>query len=255
MSGMSFHRFRQIKKFMCFNVVREADIATDGPRKGRTIDKLHRVRPLIKLLQDTFEALVIPGLLWSIDEGMVPYRGRFCPCKVYMKDKPHKFGIKIWMLCCAVTGFCYMFKVYEGRGDLFPGETPEFVDLWGLGERVVLFFANLVRKGSHLFTDRFFTTPAVCVELRRRGIWITGTAMKNKQGIDKQTQFKKSKNVQRFFFSWVYDKALRICQLCWLDRMPVLLLTNIFGPLRGEGVRRLTVDLAGKFERLLSGWS
>ena len=97
MSRMSFHRFRQIKKFMCFNVVREADIATDGPRKGRTIDKLHRVRPLIKLLQDTFEALVIPGLLWSIDEGMVPYRGRFCPCKVYMKDKPHKFGMEIWL--------------------------------------------------------------------------------------------------------------------------------------------------------------
>ena len=75
--------------------------------------------------------------------------------------------------------------------------------------------------------------------------------MKNKQGIDKQTQFKKSKNVQRGFFSWVYDKALKICQLCWLDRMPVLLLTNIFGPLRGEGVRRLTVDLGGQFARLL----
>ena len=75
--------------------------------------------------------------------------------------------------------------------------------------------------------------------------------MKNKQGIDKQTQFKKSKKVERGSFSWVYDKALRICQLCWLDRMPVVLVTNIFGPLRGEGVRRLTVDLAGQFARLL----
>ena len=49
----------------------------------------------------------------------------------------------------------------------------------------------------------------------------------------------------------VYDKAQKLCQICWLDRMPVLLLTNIFGPLRGEGVRRLTVDLTGKFARLL----
>ena len=87
---------------MCYNVVTVEDIETEGPCKGRTKDKLHRVRPLITLLQDTFAALVKPGFLWSIDEGMVPYRGRFCPCKVYKKDKPHKFGIKIWMLCCAV---------------------------------------------------------------------------------------------------------------------------------------------------------
>ena len=33
--------------------------------------------------------------------------------------------------------------------------------------------------------------------------------------------------------------------------MPVLLVTNIFGPVCGEGVQRLTVDLAGKFARLL----
>ena len=184
MSGISYHRFQQIKKFMCYNVVTVEDIETEGPRKGRTKDKLHRVRPLITLLQATFAALVKPGFLWSIDEGMVPYRGRFCPCKVYMKDKPHKFGIKIWMLCCAVTGFCFMFKIYEGRGDVFPGETPEFLDLWGLGERVVLYFASFVAKGSHIFTDRFFTTPALCIALRNMGIWITGTAMKNKQGID-----------------------------------------------------------------------
>ena len=94
-----------------------------------------------------------------------------------------------------------MFKVYEGRGDTFPGETPDVVETWGLGERVVLFVASLVAKGSHFFTDRFFTTPALCIALREMGIWITGTAMKHKQGMDTHTQFKKTKNVERVFSS------------------------------------------------------
>ena len=144
-------------------------------------------------------------------------------CSKYMKDVEIHFQVKLQMLW--------------KRGALGNGL---YSSLQALLPRVLSF--SLLG---------FFTTPALCIALREMDIWITGTAMKHKQGMDTHTQFKKTKNVERGFFKWVYDKAQRICQICWLDRMPVLLVTNIFGPVRGEGVRRLTVDLAGKFARLL----
>ncbi|DBA00662.1 TPA: hypothetical protein N0F65_003591 [Lagenidium giganteum] len=52
-------------------------------------DRAWKVRPVVDTLQKTFRA-------------MLPSRSRYNPTRVYMRDKPHKWGAKRFMTCCAV---------------------------------------------------------------------------------------------------------------------------------------------------------
>ena len=52
-------------------------------------------------LQDEY----VPHEHVTVDEAMVPFKG--CSgFKQFMKDKPVKYGIKLWLLADAVTAYC-----------------------------------------------------------------------------------------------------------------------------------------------------
>ena len=243
MTGMSFRRWRQIKRFFNCKAIRPDDMQNnpDEPRYKKTKDKLHRCRPFINTVKRMARAMCVPGFKWSIDESIIPYFGSFCPIKVYMKDKPHKFGMKVWGLWCAVTSYCLDFHVYEGRGDRFLGESSKWVKFWNLGERVILAFAKLIPAGSFIFTDRFFTTPRVGAYLRDiYDVYLTGTLMKNTKGVDKDIMFKKSRKFGRGFFKWSFDHVAKVIQCCWLDRGPVLFMSTMISACIVGGLSRLT---------------
>jgi hypothetical protein len=157
------------------------------------------------------------------------------------------------MANCSHTGYCYDFKVYEGAGDVFPEEPQEWIDNYNLGERVVMNFASVLPPQSHIFTDRFFTTPRLCSYLKtNKNQTLTGTLMRNKPGVDKSILFKKSKKTPRGFYKWSVDhNNNRLTQVCWMDRSPVSLLSSSdFGPDRcSEGISRLTLDDRGIYKR------
>ena len=50
---------------------------------------------------------------FSSDEQMVPYHGHFSN-KIYMRNKPVKFGMKIWFLA-STQGNPFSFDVYTGK--------------------------------------------------------------------------------------------------------------------------------------------
>lgn len=54
----------------------------------------------------------------TVDEVMVPYKGRYCNIKQYMKGKPVKFGIKNWALASSQTPYVSNIVVYLGVGDV-----------------------------------------------------------------------------------------------------------------------------------------
>ena len=240
-SDMTYRRYKQIKRFFCCQPIKKEDLESEGPRKNKPKDKLHRLRPFINHLNRMFLLLVICGLRWSIDESMIPYYGRYCPIKVYMKDKPDKFGMKVWGINDPDSGFLLQFKVYEGRGDRFQGETDSWCDIWSLGERVVLAFLRCIPKGSFVFTDRFFTTPMLAAYMYIVcGIYLTGTVMKNKLGVDTSLLMKQSSKLARGFFKWSVDFQNHVAQVCWFDRSIVFLCSSIHAIRSTVGVMRLT---------------
>jgi hypothetical protein len=46
----------------------------------------------METLQERWAALLEPGNCYAIDESMIPWYGKYCPIRVYIKGKPFKYG-------------------------------------------------------------------------------------------------------------------------------------------------------------------
>ena len=86
---MSRERFRSIKKYL--HIADNANLAKS---------KVAKVLPLFNMLKERCQQFGVFDELLSVDESMVPYRGLHS-AKQYMRNKPVKFGYKVWMLCSA----------------------------------------------------------------------------------------------------------------------------------------------------------
>lgn len=96
-------RFIQIMKFLHF--------ADNNAMDSR--DKLWKLRPLIKKLQNKFVKHFVPVPRLSYDESMIAYYGPH-GCKQYIKGKPIRFGYKVWSLNTP-SGYLVNFDVYQGK--------------------------------------------------------------------------------------------------------------------------------------------
>ena len=102
-------RYHQITKFLHY--CDESDVpARDEPMH----DKLYKVRFITDHLGKCFAEEFTPHQQVAVDECMIPFRGRLS-FKQYHKDKPTKWGIKVWMLADSQTGYNYSFDVYTGK--------------------------------------------------------------------------------------------------------------------------------------------
>ena len=105
---------------------------------------------------------------------MISFNGR-SPLKQYMKDKPNKWGFKMWKLVDSISGYLYAFDIYTGKG-----EEREV----GLGEHVVLQMAEHLQLGQPwmLFFDNFFSSIPLIDKLYERGIYATATIRSYRTG-------------------------------------------------------------------------
>ncbi|XP_064631045.1 piggyBac transposable element-derived protein 4-like [Lineus longissimus] len=167
---MGRRRFTQILRYLHFC---DEDKARD---QDQTADKLYKLKPLLLHLKKAFMDNFVPEREMAIDECMVPFKGRL-GMKQYMKDKPVKWGIKVWMLAESKTGYNYNFEVYVGRNmnnDAYPNV--------GLGETVCLSLTEPIsQKGYHIYIDRFYTSPALMYHTLQRELYFCGTVQPNRR--------------------------------------------------------------------------
>jgi len=122
------------------------------PRVEAGYDRLHKLRPIIDVLNCRLKEMYIPSSVMAVDESMVPFKGR-SSMKQYMPMKPVKRGYKVWCLADSRTGFVNQFDIYSGRSD-----THGYSSL-SLGERVVLSLCDTHIHSHRLFAfDNFFTS-------------------------------------------------------------------------------------------------
>ena len=79
-------------------------------------DRLHKIRPIVSILQEKFETSNYPGKEILIDKSMIPFKGRL-KFKQRMPWKPVKVGIKMLVLSKSQSGYCHKFQVYLGKED------------------------------------------------------------------------------------------------------------------------------------------
>ena len=133
------------------------------------------------------------------------------------------------MLADSVSGYTWGWKLYTGKeADGNGGQ--------GLAHRVVLDLLNDQRvegKGYLLYTDNFYSSPALFRELTERGFGACGTARKDRRGIPtfiRHTGLKKGEIV-----SSVDDGVL---SLKWRDKRDVTMLSTFHDAHMVEKTRR-----------------
>lgn len=140
-----------------------------------TDDKLTRVLPLLNHIQTASQMYFQPYDTISVDERMVASKHKFSGIRQFVKDKPIRFGIKLWVLADTVTGYTYSFFVYLGKK-----RTLLINKSKGLSYNVVMELAKpLFNQGYRLYTDCFYTSLHLAKDLLQNSTYLIGAIKSN----------------------------------------------------------------------------
>ncbi|XP_063436615.1 piggyBac transposable element-derived protein 4-like [Mytilus trossulus] len=110
-STMTRDRYTQILRYLHFSNV------ANEPRQGEpNYDPLYKIKPVVNHLNNKFGLEYIPKRNVTIDECMVPFKGRTL-LKQYLPSKPNEWGVKVWMLAESASSYIQYIDVYPGRTD------------------------------------------------------------------------------------------------------------------------------------------
>eukprot|EP00731_Ephydatia_muelleri_P022395 Em0014g986a len=116
----------------------------------------------------------------------------------------------------------------------------------GLSHQVVMSLSRpLQHKGYHLYSDNFYSSPALFEELSKVGFLACGTVRSNRRGL---SEVFKTKKLQR---GDVYsEKVGQVLCLKWKDKRDVLLLSTIHDDVAMVDILRRSRTVAGGIERI-----
>ena len=151
---ISRKRFTDIHHYLHFVDNSSLPLPTDP-----NYDKLGKIRPILNSIADTFCRIYCPHQNVSVDEAMVPFKGR-STLKQYTPLKPIKRGIKVWSMADAENGFLCEFDVYTGKK---AGNVQK-----GLGANVVTTLTEHISNTfRNVYFDNFFTSASLHEPLQR----------------------------------------------------------------------------------------
>ena len=111
--------------------------------------RLVKLKPLLDLLKARFSSVYTSSAVVSIDETMIPWRGRLLFIQ-YIPGKAHKYGVKMYKLA-VINGYTWNYFIHTGEQDSMAG--------FGYAERVMM---NLLDGLSGYYrtvvADNFFTS-------------------------------------------------------------------------------------------------
>ncbi len=196
-------------------------------------DKLGKIGPIIAMLSDRFAAVYEPGKNISIDEAMIPFKGR-SSLKQYMPKKPVKRGIKVWTRAEALNGYISAFEVYTGK----KGNAVEKA----LGAKVVKTLTEeLYNTYRHVYFDNFFSSVDLQLDLFRAGLYSCGTLRTNRKGFPAALKVPAKKGFKERGDSTTYQRG-NLTLSVWQDNRPVVVIATNSDPTTPETVTRKQKD-------------
>nr|XP_020444398.1 piggyBac transposable element-derived protein 4-like [Monopterus albus] len=141
-------------------------------RAERHSDKLAAIREVWDMWRERLPALYVPGPEVTVDERMVPFKGR-CAFRQYMPKKPARYGLKLWVLCDANSSYAWKMQEYMGRAGNAGARTTN------LASQVV---TSLTQGLEHRLVtcNNFFTSYELARSLLLKNITMLGTIRRNK---------------------------------------------------------------------------
>lgn len=137
----------------------------------------------------------------------------------FIKDKPKKWGIKLWVMADSANGYTVDFNIYIGKA---AGET---ICENRLGYDVVMkLMAPYFGMGYHLFVDNFYSTLTLTLTLLKdlyaNEVIATGTILDSRRSFPPALKKSKewAKGWERGSMRWVRDSPVWCCS-GWIIRL------------------------------------
>ena len=183
--------------------------------ESKSKHKLAKVKDLSDILEDKWREYFHPFQNIALDESMVPFNGKlsfkqFCPMK------PHRHGIKAFVVSDSETGYAYRAEIYVGKKADAKREYSLAVDV---GIKLTEGLENL---NHHMFCDRYYTCVELVQRLKERGIYTTGTIKEDRRGLpDCIKEDTMTPNDLKF-----YKKPDDTVLMVWKPKKRIMMLSN-----------------------------
>lgn len=139
----------------------------------------------------------------TIDEMLVAFRGR-CSFRVYLKNKPNRYGLKIMCLCDAKNSYLFNAFIYAGKGAPIPNPRKLSIPTLSVLELV----APVMNTNRNITADNWFSSMELVNELLKVGLTYVGTMRKNKREIPLEFLPQKKRTVGTSEFGFTRDRTL-----------------------------------------------
>lgn len=184
-------------------------VARDQPNH----DPLHKVRPLLDHDVEGLKKNYIPSENLTIDEGICSFRRRVS-FRVYIKNKPNKYGIKLFEVCEANSGYTCNLEVYSGVSREANPDGP----VVGVVTRLLEPYLN---QGYTVYLDRYFTSVKLFDNLWQQDTLAVGTIMSNRRDLPQQAFAKKLKKGEQ-----VFRRRDHLLSIKWKDVRDVFMVST-----------------------------
>nr|XP_033799977.1 piggyBac transposable element-derived protein 4-like [Geotrypetes seraphini] len=205
------------------------------PKSHPDFDRAFKVRPVMDHFNRCFQNARNPSQQQSVDEHMIRFKGHSI-MKQYIKNKPIKWGFKMWCRCDSKTGYLYQFDLYTGKKT----DTEH-----GLGEGVVLM---LTKSFEHLcceiYIDNFFNSPILQLKTQQQEIYLCGTARADRKHMPKN--LKQDKELKRGESQMLSANGITCVK--WMDNRSVVMLSNFLHSTNSVSVSRRQQKSAEKIQ-------
>lgn len=148
----------------------------------RKTDPLAPISEIFNKFVPNCQRIYTPGANMTIDEMLISFRGR-CKYKMYIPNKPCKYGLKLMCLADARNHYFYNGYLYCGKNSDSISLTEEEKNFSKPTQSVIRLARPIQNTNRNITADNWFSSLELAEYLREKGLTYVGTLKKNKREI------------------------------------------------------------------------